>query len=68
MSISDWFERRRLVRKGRACDKTRLRAVEDTVQGRLESSTVARWLIPLLFLGLLYLGVIWGHPPQKRLP
>jgi putative nucleotidyltransferase with HDIG domain len=66
MSISDWFERRRLVRKGRACDKTRLRAAEDTMQGRLERSTVARWLIPLLFLILLYLGLIWGHPTHRR--
>jgi putative nucleotidyltransferase with HDIG domain len=66
MSISDWFDRRRLVRKGRACDKTRLKSSDDTLQGRLESSTVARWLIPIAFLALLYLGVAWGHPPQRR--
>jgi putative nucleotidyltransferase with HDIG domain len=66
MSISDWFERRRLVRKGRACDKTRLRAESDTLQGRLECSSLARWVIPFVFLALLYLGVIWGHPPQRR--
>jgi len=66
MSISDWFDRRRLVRKGRACDKTRLKSSDDTLQGRLESSTVARWLIPFAFLALLYLGVAWGHPPQRR--
>jgi putative nucleotidyltransferase with HDIG domain len=66
MSISDWFERRRLVRKGRACDKTRLKTPRDTLQGRLESSTVARWLIPLGFLALLVLGVAWGHPPERR--
>jgi membrane-associated HD superfamily phosphohydrolase len=66
MSISDWFERRRLVRKGRACDKTRLRTPRDTLQGRLECSSVARWLIPMAFLGLLFLGVEWGHPPQIR--
>jgi putative nucleotidyltransferase with HDIG domain len=66
MSISDWFERRRLVRKGRACDKTRLKTPRDTLQGRLESSAVARWLIPLGFLALLFLGVAWGHPPQRR--
>jgi putative nucleotidyltransferase with HDIG domain len=66
MSISDWFERRRLVRKGRACDKTRLRTPSDTLQGRLESSSLARWMIPCVFLLLLYLGVIWGHPPLRR--
>ena len=66
MGISDWFERRRLVRKGRACDKTRLKTPRDTLQGRLESSTVARWIIPLGFLALLFLGVAWGHPPQRR--
>jgi putative nucleotidyltransferase with HDIG domain len=66
MSISDWFDRRRLVRKGRACDKTRLKSPSDTLQGRLESSAVARWLIPVLFLALLYLGIAWGHPPGRR--
>jgi putative nucleotidyltransferase with HDIG domain len=66
MSISAWFERRRLVRKGRACDKTRLRTPRDTLQGRLESSAVARWLIPLAFLALLFLGIAWGHPPDRR--
>jgi putative nucleotidyltransferase with HDIG domain len=64
--ISDWLERRRLVRKGRACDKTRLKSSNDTLQGRLESSTVARWIIPIAFLALLYLGVAWGYPPHRR--
>ena len=66
MSINDWFERRRLVRKGRACDKTRLRAPRSTLQGQLESSAIARWIIPAVFLALLILGVMWGHPAQRR--
>ena len=35
--ITDWLERRRLVRKGLACDKTRLSHSEDTLQSRAES-------------------------------
>jgi putative nucleotidyltransferase with HDIG domain len=64
--FTDWLERRRLVRKGRACDKTRLVPSENTLQGHLESSRVARWLIPLGFLFLLYFGVAWNHPTEFR--
>ena len=64
--ISAWLERRRLVRKGRACDKTRLTPSENTVRGQLEASGVARWLIPLGFGLLLYFAVAWGHPSEFR--
>jgi putative nucleotidyltransferase with HDIG domain len=64
--ITDWLERRRLVRKGRACDKTRLVPSGNTLQGRLECSSIARWLIPLAFLVLLYFGVAWGSHGQRR--
>jgi putative nucleotidyltransferase with HDIG domain len=64
--FTDWLERRRLVRKGRACDKTRLVPSENTLQGHLESSSVARGLIPLGFLVLLCFGVAWNHPIEFR--
>ncbi|HUB66559.1 MAG TPA: HDIG domain-containing protein [Candidatus Methylacidiphilales bacterium] len=64
--ILDWFERRRLVRKGLACDKTRLCHSEDSLQDKIESSRIARLLIFVLFIVLLYLGVAWGHAHDIR--
>jgi putative nucleotidyltransferase with HDIG domain len=58
--ITDWFERRRLVRKGLACDKTRLSHPDDTWQVRLDCSRVFRIVLFGLFIVLLHLGVAWG--------
>jgi hypothetical protein len=59
--FSDWLERRRLVRKGLACDKTRLVAPEESLQGRLEGNWITRLAILGVFLVLLHIGVAWGH-------
>ncbi|MCE0499301.1 MAG: HDIG domain-containing protein [Methylacidiphilales bacterium] len=64
--ILDWLERRRLVRKGLACDKTRLSHTEDTLQERIESSWVARLIILAVFIVLLHLGVAWGSSSDTR--
>ena len=58
--FTDWLERRRLVRKGLACDKTRLFSPEETLQGRLETNRLTRLLILAVFIVLLHLGVAWG--------
>jgi len=60
--FTDWLERRRLVRRGLACDKTRLSHSDDTLQRRADSSWKVRLAILGLFLLLLHLGVAWGHP------
>src|ERR1700722_11969784 len=69
--ITDWLERRRLVRKGLACDKTRLSHSEDTLQSRADSSWKIRLLLLGLFIVLLHVGVAWGRPadvaPEKLL-
>ena len=59
--ITDWLERRRLVRKGLACDKTRLSHSEDTLQSRAESSWKVRLVILGFFIVLLHWGVAWGQ-------
>jgi hypothetical protein len=59
-NLPDWLERRRLVKKGLACDKTRLCSREETLQGRLEGNWVARLVILAIFVILLHLGVAWG--------
>lgn len=59
--ILDWLERRRLVRKGLACDKTRLSHSEDNLQDRMEGNWMIRLLILAIFVVLLHLGVAWGH-------
>jgi putative nucleotidyltransferase with HDIG domain len=59
--ILDWFERRRLVRKGLACDKTRLSHSENTLQGRAETSWKVRLVLFGCFLALLHVGVYWGR-------
>jgi len=64
--ILDWLERRRLVRKGLACDKTRLSQSEDTLPSRLESSWLTRLFILGFFIVLLHLGVAWGKPGDNR--
>ncbi len=64
--ILDWLERRRLVRKGLACDKTRLSRSEDTLPSRLESSWWFRLFILGFFIVLLHLGVAWGNPGDTR--
>ncbi len=60
--ILDWLERRRLVRKGLACDKTRLSHSGDNLQGRMEGNWALRLLILAVFIVLLHLGVAWGNP------
>jgi len=64
--ILDWLERRRLVRKGLACDKTRLSHSEDNLPGRMEGSWTVRLLILSVFIVLLHLGVAWGNPDYSR--
>jgi putative nucleotidyltransferase with HDIG domain len=59
--ITDWLERRRLVRKGLACDKTRLSHSDDTLQARAESDWKLRLVLLVVFMILLYLGVAWGN-------
>jgi putative nucleotidyltransferase with HDIG domain len=59
--ITDWLERRRLVRKGLACDKTRLSHSEDTFQSRAETSWKLRIVLLGFFIALLHVGVAWGH-------
>jgi putative nucleotidyltransferase with HDIG domain len=64
--ITDWLERRRLVRKGLACDKTRLSNPEETMQGHLECSWLMRLIILGIFIVLLHLGVAWGSAGDTR--
>ena len=59
--ITDWLERRRLVRKGLACDKTRLSHSDDTLQSRADSSWKLRLALLSTFLLLLHVGVAWGR-------
>ncbi len=59
--ISDWLERRRLVRKGLACDKTRLSHSDDNMQSRLDSSWPFRLIILGFFLVLLHVGLAWAN-------
>jgi putative nucleotidyltransferase with HDIG domain len=59
--ITDWLERRRLVRKGLACDKTRLSHSDDTLQSRADSSWTVRLFVLGVFIALLHLGVAWGY-------
>jgi putative nucleotidyltransferase with HDIG domain len=64
--FSDWLERRRLVRKGLACDKTRLSAPEESLQGRLEGNWLTRLIVLGVFIVLLHLGVAWGNAGDTR--
>ncbi len=66
--ILDWFERRRLVRKGLACDKTRLSHSEDTLQSRAETSWKLRLVLLAFFVVLLHVGVYWAHPVDPSHP
>ena len=63
--ITDWLERRRLVRKGLACDKTRLSHSDDTLQSRADSSWKIRLFVLAIFIVLLHLGVKWGHSGEN---
>ena len=67
--FTDWLERRRLVRKGLACDKTRLSHSDNTLQSRAECSWKLRLVLFSFFLALLHLGVAWGpdwnHSAEK---
>jgi len=54
-SVADWLERRRLVRKGLACDKTRLSHSDDNLQSRADSSWGLKLLILSVFVSLLLL-------------
>src|ERR1700693_4351803 len=60
--FTDWFERRRLVRKGLACDKTRLSHSGDTLQSRADSSWKIRLILLGFFIALLHVGVAWVRP------
>jgi putative nucleotidyltransferase with HDIG domain len=57
--ISNWLERRRLVRKGLACDKTRLSHPDDSFRDRMDCSKVFRLILLGVFIILLHLGVAW---------
>jgi putative nucleotidyltransferase with HDIG domain len=59
--FTDWLERRRLVRKGLACDKTRLSHSDDTIQSRADCSWKIRLLVLCVFIALLHVGVAWSH-------
>jgi putative nucleotidyltransferase with HDIG domain len=59
--FTDWLERRRLIRKGLACDKTRLSHSGDSLQSRADCSWKIRLFILIVFMVLLYLGVFWSH-------
>lgn len=59
--FTDWLERRRLIRKGLACDKTRLKSSDDTLQSRADSSWKMRFALLGVFLILLHVGVQWGR-------
>jgi putative nucleotidyltransferase with HDIG domain len=59
--FTDWFERRRLIRKGLACDKTRLSHSDDTLQSRADVSWKVRLIVLGFFIALLHLGVAWGR-------
>ena len=65
--ITDWLERRRLVRKGLACDKTRLSHSEDSLQSRADCSWKLRMVVLGTFIALLHFGVAWGHPKDGLL-
>src|SRR5271163_4767449 len=64
--ITDWLERRRLVRKGLACDKTRLSHSGNSLQSRADSSWKIRLFILGLFIVLLHVGVAWNHVGDNR--
>jgi len=59
--FTDWLERRRLVRKGLACDKTRLSHSDDTLQSWADTSWKVRFALLAFFLILLHVGVAWGR-------
>ena len=59
--FTDWLERRRLVRKGLACDKTRLSHSDDTLQSRADVSWKIRLFVLGIFIALLHIGVAWGR-------
>ena len=64
--ITDWLERRRLVRKGLACDKTRLSHSDDTLQSRLDTSWIVRLIVLGVSIVLLHAGVAWSHLTDTR--
>jgi membrane-associated HD superfamily phosphohydrolase len=63
--FTDWLERRRLVRKGLACDKTRLSHSGDSLPSRADGSWQLRLFILCFFIALLNVGVAWGRPVQN---
>jgi putative nucleotidyltransferase with HDIG domain len=65
--LTDWFERRRLIRKGLACDKTRQKHSEDTLQSRADGSWKLRLFVLCFFIALLHIGVAWAHPAANLL-
>jgi cyclic-di-AMP phosphodiesterase PgpH len=65
--FTDWLERRRLVRKGLACDKTRLSHSDDSLQSRAESSWKIRLFVLCFFIALLHVGVAWSHSADNLL-
>jgi putative nucleotidyltransferase with HDIG domain len=65
--LTDWFEHRRLVRKGLACDKTRLSHSDDSLQSRADCSWKLRLFILCFFIALLHVGVSWAHTGDNLL-
>ena len=63
--ITDWLERRRLVRKGLACDKTRKSHSEHSLQSRADSSWQMRLFVLAFFIALLHVGVAWAHQGEN---
>ena len=59
--ISTWLERRRLIRKGLACDKTRL-CPHANWGSRLDTNWSARLVLLTVFVVLLHFGFTWDRP------
>lgn len=56
-----WFERKRLVKRGLACDKTRRRVEGITWRDYLDCSDGVRLMLLGVFITLLYIISYWGQ-------
>ncbi len=63
--IFDSLRKKRLVRQGYACEKTRKTAGEDSWRRSLDASVEARWLLFLLFAAGLATLIFWGPQPAQ---